>query len=543
MKDMRKRSVHAAMAMAAIMISAVFLAIPFWSNGSDAATPYDDVYRDSLTPDGKRLYDGLVTNASNINLDQFTVNLDNVPDSDLVSQALHAFRWSNPEFFWVDHIECTVDDTKVKVRLVTISSLDGSADKKAAIENMYSDIDKAVSKFVTSGGLRYDLIKGMHDRIVNTTRYDTAAAADSDSNPNAFNIYGVFVEGRAVCQGYALAMYYLCDIADIPCMNIVGLGKTSSGTEGHMWNYIMMDDGLWYCMDATWDDPIVSDGSDMLRYDYFLVGADSVSSGKTFLESHVPDYSGALSIFEDAIPKTTYSEPKKLSDKDFLIRPGSEGSTLLIGNSGDGAYTLQRDLIDPSSSDNILWKIGSSGKGAIMAGGMMFILSEKDLEALCSHMVSEGTDTVTFDSSVRTVPMERPLLSPIDRTLYTPIVKDGNGTVYTDLSDISADMSMEIGIPYEKELLDIDMLLFLWELDDQGKAYRIDMERYDNGYAVAKVDKLSGYYVASNNYFQLSPLLMAIIALGVLSTLIVVIRAVISLRRKKKRKNSRRHKH
>ena len=173
----------------------------------------------------------------------------------------------------------------------------------------------------------------------------------------------------------------------------------------------------------------------------------------------------------------------------------------------------------------------------------MFILSEKDLEALCSHMVSEGTDTVTFDSSVRTVPMERPLLSPINRTLYTPIVKDGNGTVYTDLSDISADMSMEIGIPYEKELLDIDMLLFLWELGDQGKAYRIDMERYDNGYAVAKVDKLSGYYVASNNYFQLSPLLMAIIALGVLSTLIVVIRAVISLRRKKKRKNSRRHKH
>ena len=135
MKDMRKRSVHAAMAMAAIMISAVFLAIPFWSNDSDAATPYDDVYRDSLTPDGKRLYDGLVTNASNINLDQFTVNLDNVPDSDLVSQALYAFRWSNPEFFWVDSIKYT-EEKDTKVRLVTISSLDGSADKKTCANSI-----------------------------------------------------------------------------------------------------------------------------------------------------------------------------------------------------------------------------------------------------------------------------------------------------------------------------------------------------------------------------------------------------------------------
>ncbi|MGN1045120.1 MAG: transglutaminase domain-containing protein [Candidatus Methanomethylophilaceae archaeon] len=542
MREMRMRSAAVILAAAVMLISAVSLALPFWSDGSDAAVPDDSGYYDMLSPDGKRIYDGLVANASSINLDEFVVSLDNVCSEDTASQAFCAFKWSNPEFFWVNNIKYTLEKN-TKITITTITTLDGVPDKKSAIEDMYSQIDTAVSGFVTSGAMRYDLVKGFHDRIVNTTRYDTAAAADEDSNPNAFNIYGVLVEGKAVCQGYSMAMDYLCGIAGIPCMNVTGKGVSDSGSENHMWNYIMMDDGLWYCMDVTWDDPLVSDGSDMLRYDYYLVGADTVTSGRTFTESHIPTYSGCLSVLAGAVPKTSSAEPKKLSAEDFIIRPGSEDITVLIGDSGDGAYVLQKELIDPSSPNNILWKIGSSGKGAVRAGGLMFIFTEKDLETLAAHLTSVGADTLTFDSAVGTVSVERPLLSPIDRKMYTPSIEDGNGTAYTDLSAISSDLFVEIGIPYEKGFLDIDMLIFVWELDGDGKPVRVDTERCENGYAVAKVDTLSGYYVASNNYTQLSPILVAVIVLCAILVLIVAVRAIVSRRRRKKRKNSKKHKH
>ena len=45
--------------------------------------------------------------------------------------------------------------------------------------------------------------------------------------------------------------------------------------ESHAWNYVQMDDGKWYAVDTTWDDPVIagSNLTDRLRYKYFLVGS------------------------------------------------------------------------------------------------------------------------------------------------------------------------------------------------------------------------------------------------------------------------------
>lgn len=95
-------------------------------------------------------------------------------------------------------------------------------------------------------------IKRIHDYICqrvtyrndNTLWVHSAASLFLDADP-AF-----------VCEGYAKSMKIFCYYMGINCACISGTARgTSSGTPGaHMWNYVQMDDGNWYLVDATWDD-------------------------------------------------------------------------------------------------------------------------------------------------------------------------------------------------------------------------------------------------------------------------------------------------
>ena len=95
-------------------------------------------------------------------------------------------------------------------------------------------------------------IKRIHDYICqrvtyrndNTLWVHSAASLFLDADP-AF-----------VCEGYAKSMKIFCYYMGINCACVSGTARgTSSGTPGaHMWNYVQMDDGNWYLVDATWDD-------------------------------------------------------------------------------------------------------------------------------------------------------------------------------------------------------------------------------------------------------------------------------------------------
>ena len=56
-----------------------------------------------------------------------------------------------------------------------------------------------------------------------------------------------------VCEGYSRAMKVLCDRKDIPCVLLSGAARYSTDTpaEEHMWNYVQMENGLWYAIDVT----------------------------------------------------------------------------------------------------------------------------------------------------------------------------------------------------------------------------------------------------------------------------------------------------
>ena len=85
-----------------------------------------------------------------------------------------------------------------------------------------------------------------------------------------------FVEGQGVCQAYAVAINYLLERANVESRYIIGDIKTNYITDftGHAWNMVKLD-GLWYHLDATWDD-------DTDEWSFFLVSDDVMEQSRTW---------------------------------------------------------------------------------------------------------------------------------------------------------------------------------------------------------------------------------------------------------------------
>lgn len=104
----------------------------------------------------------------------------------------------------------------------------------------------------------------IHDYIVNNTSYDYNNYLKGTIPEKSYTDYGVLVSKRAVCEGYSKAMFRLLSMEGIQCYVVKG---TVNG-EGHAWNIVKID-GKYTQVDATFDDPVMSNGSNVLRHNYF----------------------------------------------------------------------------------------------------------------------------------------------------------------------------------------------------------------------------------------------------------------------------------
>ncbi|MBR1584601.1 MAG: hypothetical protein IJ662_03575, partial [Clostridia bacterium] len=130
----------------------------------------------------------------------------------------------------------------------------------------------------------YEKLAGYRDEICALVAYDYDALASMGGSDFAYGdpwqLISVF-DGdettNVVCEGYAKAFRYLCDLTsfdgDISCYTVTGLMGDELDQERHMWNIVTMEDGKNYLVDVTNSDDgtVGSDGS------LFLAGFDSGS--------------------------------------------------------------------------------------------------------------------------------------------------------------------------------------------------------------------------------------------------------------------------
>ncbi len=144
---------------------------------------------------------------------------------------------------------------------------------------MLNQLSAVVDDFRPSGDTVYDKLVSIHDYICRMNTY----VREDEGAKYCYSAYGSLVNRKSVCEGYAEAFKLLCDKAGIDCVLVSGMSDNGSGVpEGHMWNYVKMDNGAWYAVDVTWDDA----GNIPNSYGYFLVGSSTKVNGKLFSESH-----------------------------------------------------------------------------------------------------------------------------------------------------------------------------------------------------------------------------------------------------------------
>lgn len=106
-----------------------------------------------------------------------------------------------------------------------------------------------------------DKIKVFHDYVINNTVYD-------ENNKNkSYTAYNLITTGKSICGGYS-------DIMSI-FLNNIGVQNYKITSENHIWNLVNLD-GVWYHLDATWDDPVASDGKQYLIHNFFMISTEEL---------------------------------------------------------------------------------------------------------------------------------------------------------------------------------------------------------------------------------------------------------------------------
>ena len=299
-----------------IIIVAGIIYTSIENNEREVELAYENYYQEQVynqTNEAKRYYYNQISKPAKIMYDTILMNIDliksgtesikfpsTVGDSineietsendNYFQTAWDALSLDNLNLFFVDTKKLSVS-TKTTSILgyrtyeFTLEPINGttyyslSFNNKSEVDTALNKVESVANSIISEAkGSTYAKVKYVHDWIVDNVEYDNEGLENHD------NIYGTFINRKVVCEGYAEAFKYLLDKLNIPCVLVYGDGYDSSGNiEAHAWNYVKMDDGKWYAVDTTWDDPIYIGGSGIFasssrKYEYFLKGSNSFNS-------------------------------------------------------------------------------------------------------------------------------------------------------------------------------------------------------------------------------------------------------------------------
>ncbi len=119
---------------------------------------------------------------------------------------------------------------------------------RADLTALYSEAAVAVD-YASVARSQLEAALLLHDWLVRECDYAYQEYLNHALPKSAYNAYGALVNGRAVCNGYALAYSYL--------LGKVGIESYVLGSDAmnHAWNLLRID-GIWYHADLTSDDPV-----------------------------------------------------------------------------------------------------------------------------------------------------------------------------------------------------------------------------------------------------------------------------------------------
>lgn len=215
----------------------------------------------------------------------------------------------------------------------------------------------------------YHKILGFRNEICSLVSYDNYAASSQPSEVGIDPWQMVYVfdgnpNTNVVCEGYAKAFQYLCDLSGIECYTVTG----TMNTYGHMWNIVTLE-GENYLVDITncdtggigYPDKLLLAGS----ADSTAAGLSVNIGGNTVSYSYKPDtvsiYPADIRTMSETNYTALFASPETLT----VEEEGSADITLtVVGTEADGiVYTADTEgRIEISPKSNGVFTI--TGKNA-----------------------------------------------------------------------------------------------------------------------------------------------------------------------------------
>lgn len=234
-----------------------------------------------------------------------------------VQAARDAFLYDHPEVFWFRIIGSSYRVSATgnsaigytgSIKTITIIPKEIYVGVSAKISQYDTAVESALAA-ITVTDSRYNTLKNIHDYICKNAWYNLVEEQRVHSSEPFF-----IGDGGVVCEGYAKTFKIICDKLEIPCVLVSG-----DAGGAHMWNYVQMDDGKWYLVDATWDD------QERKIYDtYFIANANTVGfNDVTISEERTErnDFSGTgvYNFIYPVLSTTAYSVHIHEWDSDYTV--------------------------------------------------------------------------------------------------------------------------------------------------------------------------------------------------------------------------------
>ena len=277
-----------------------------------------------------------------------------------VTPAYLALTYDHPELVWLSGAKYTIGYSvytpwfeEGETSIITDLELAGStftitptkdtgALTASNVNPLFDGTKSQIDAMLPANATTYDKVKAVHDKICSMVSYENNT--QNIGNPYYQTPYSLYYDAdgdgkiETVCAGYAKMMKLQCNKYGIPCVLVTGV--TDSG-EYHMWNYVQMENGVWYAVDATWDDQSTT------MYDFFLVGSETYSSAafgtKKFGNTHIP--SGKWTTSADCVflypvfSQTAYAGQNTVTSKNGLLKDSDGVWRYYTNNQVDTSYT------------------------------------------------------------------------------------------------------------------------------------------------------------------------------------------------------------
>ena len=102
---------------------------------------------------------------------------------------------------------------------------------------------------------------------LDNSKYDSRRSDENITDYKSDIAYGPLIQGYGICGGYTDAMELILEKLKVKGYKI--------SSDNHIWNAVYIND-KWSHLDLTWDDPVVSDGSQMIDHAFYLVDTKSL---------------------------------------------------------------------------------------------------------------------------------------------------------------------------------------------------------------------------------------------------------------------------